>query len=56
MTGVGDTKVIPLVTMVDNGKLHSLSRQAAEHALALSPRLERVVLAAMKRLNHWWRS
>ena len=49
LKGVGDAKVIPLIAMVDNEKLHVLARQAAEHALMLSRRFEHVVLAAMKK-------
>lgn len=41
-------KVIPLINMVDNPELEMLAREAAQEALKLSSRFDKVVLASMK--------
>lgn len=45
---VGDAEVVPVINMVDDAKRERLAREAAEQALALSKRFDRVVLASMK--------
>jgi probable selenium-dependent hydroxylase accessory protein YqeC len=49
LKAVGEATVIPLINMVDDAVTERWAREAAEQALALSDRLERVVLACMKR-------
>ncbi len=44
---VGNAFVVPLINMVDDAKCEALANEAAEQALALSDRFDRVVLAAM---------
>lgn len=44
-------EVVPLINMVDDPGRQRLARQAAERALALTDRFDRVVLGAMKKDN-----
>ncbi|MCI0400507.1 MAG: putative selenium-dependent hydroxylase accessory protein YqeC [Gammaproteobacteria bacterium] len=44
---VGDALVVPLINMVDDAKKEAIAEKAAEQALALSQRFDRVVLASM---------
>lgn len=49
LQGVGAAEVVPLINMVDAPELEAPAREAAVHALALSDRFERVVLASMRK-------
>lgn len=49
LKGVGAARVVPLINMVDDAALEASALVAAEHALALCPRFDWIVLAAMKR-------
>jgi probable selenium-dependent hydroxylase accessory protein YqeC len=49
LKGAGQAAIVPLINMVDGPERETRARQAAEEALALSPRFDRVVLAAMRR-------
>jgi probable selenium-dependent hydroxylase accessory protein YqeC len=49
LQGVGDANVVPLINMVDDPERETLAREAAERALSLTARFERVVLASMRR-------
>ena len=44
-------RVVPVINMVDDAKREAQAREAAEHALALCPRLERVVLTCLARTD-----
>ena len=46
---VGDAHVIPIINAVEDSERLKLARRAAEAALTANPRLDRVVLAAMRR-------
>lgn len=48
LKGVGQTRVIPVINMVENAQLEQAAIQAAEQALKMTNRFDRVVLAAMK--------
>lgn len=52
LQGVGDAYVVPLINMVDDPKRETLAREAAERALTLTHRFERVVLASMRRADN----
>jgi probable selenium-dependent hydroxylase accessory protein YqeC len=47
LAGVGDTRAIPIINMVDDGVRLNLAREAAEVILDTSARFDRVVLARM---------
>ncbi len=47
LKGVGDARVIALINMVETPAQHAMAREAAQQALDLSGRIERVVLARM---------
>jgi probable selenium-dependent hydroxylase accessory protein YqeC len=47
LKNVGDARVIALINMVDTAEQRAMARDAAEQALALSPKIERVILARM---------
>ena len=49
--GSGKARVIPLINMVDDETRKSLAVEAAEHALRISNRFDRVVLTSMQRVN-----
>ena len=49
LRGTGNATVVPVVNMVDNRTMESLAQAAAEEALTLTRRFDRVVLAAMRR-------
>ena len=49
--GIGKSRVIPLINMVDDEKRNALAIEVAEHALQISNRFDRVVLASMQRDN-----
>lgn len=49
LRNTGSCTVVPLINMVDDSMRERLARQAAEQALALTGRFDRVVLAAMKK-------
>ena len=51
LKGAGHASVVPLINMVDDAALEQLAREAAEMALALTSRFERVVLASLRRQN-----
>jgi probable selenium-dependent hydroxylase accessory protein YqeC len=42
-------RVVPVINMVDDGKLEALAREAAEIALDLDPAIEKVVLTCLQR-------
>lgn len=44
-------RVVPVINMVDDAKREAQAREAAEHALALCPRIDRVVLACLARAD-----
>lgn len=48
LRGVGNARVIPLINMVDDGRLEALAVAVAKTALRLTSRFESVVLAAMR--------
>lgn len=47
LKNVGHARVIALINMVDNPEQRAMAQDAAEQALELSPRIERVILARM---------
>lgn len=47
LKNVGDARVIALINMVDAPEQRAMARDAAEQALDLSPKIERVILARM---------
>ena len=47
LRGIGGAVVVPLINMIDDGRLLAAAREAAHHALDLSRRFDRVVLARM---------
>ncbi len=47
LKNVGDARVIALINMVDTPEQRAMARDAAEQALDLSPKIERVILARM---------
>ncbi|MEE8550173.1 MAG: selenium cofactor biosynthesis protein YqeC [Gemmatimonadota bacterium] len=49
LKGVGDAQVVPLINMVDDPEWEAAAREAAEAALHLTRRFDRVVLASMRR-------
>lgn len=49
MKGAGGGAVVAVINMVDDGAREVLARRAAETALDLAPRLDRVVLARLNR-------
>ncbi len=49
LKGVGDAQVVPLINMVDDPEREAAAREAAEAALHLTRRFDRVVLASMRR-------
>ena len=49
LKGVGDAQVVPLINMVDDPEQEAAAREAAEAALHLTRRFDRVVLASMRR-------
>lgn len=48
LKNTADAKVIPLINMVDNPELEKLAREAATGAMALTDRIDSIVLAAMR--------
>ncbi len=48
LKNVGDARVIPIINAVDDPKRLVLAREAAQEALAMSRRFDKVVLAAMR--------
>ena len=48
LRSVGSASVIPLINMVDDEQRNKLALETAEHALRLSDRFDRVVLASMQ--------
>ena len=48
LRSVGPARVIPLLNMVDDEERNKLALETAEHALRLSDRFDRVVLASMQ--------
>lgn len=48
LKGCGDATIIPLINMVDYTELEQLARDAAQQALSLTDRFEKVVLASMR--------
>ena len=51
LKNTGDTRVIPLINMVDNTVYEKLARQAAQETLSLTDRFEYVVLAVMRQMD-----
>ncbi len=51
MKGVGQRCVVPLINMVDDDAREALARRAAEVALGLSDRFDRVILACLARAD-----
>ncbi len=51
MKGTDGRRVVPLINMVDDATREAQAREAAEHALALCPRIDRVVLACLARTD-----
>ena len=51
LKGVGKARVVPLINRVDNPAIKQAAWKAAEQALALSSRFDRVVLACMRHPN-----
>ena len=51
MKAVGQRRVVPLVNMVDDDAREALARRAAEIALGLSDRFDRVILACLARAD-----
>lgn len=49
LKNTGNSKVIPLINMVDDSELEKLAREAAYEALQLTDRFDSVVLASMKK-------
>jgi probable selenium-dependent hydroxylase accessory protein YqeC len=49
LKNTGETRVVPVINMVDTPLLERQARAAAEEALSLTDRYDRVVLTAMKR-------
>lgn len=49
LKGVGTATVIPVINMVDDAELEKVATLAAEQALSMTDRFDRVVLAAMKK-------
>ncbi|HET7202491.1 MAG TPA: selenium cofactor biosynthesis protein YqeC [Steroidobacteraceae bacterium] len=44
-------RVVPLINMVDDATREAQAREAAEHALGLCPRIDRIVLACLARAD-----
>ncbi|HEX2201595.1 MAG TPA: putative selenium-dependent hydroxylase accessory protein YqeC, partial [Gammaproteobacteria bacterium] len=51
LKGVGKARVVPLINRVDSPAIKQAAWEAAEQALALSSRFDRVVLACMRYPN-----
>ncbi|WP_333842423.1 selenium cofactor biosynthesis protein YqeC [Pelomicrobium sp.] len=51
MKGIGSARVVPVINMVDDPGREVLARQAAEAALALTRRFDRVLLCRLKAEN-----
>ena len=51
LKGVGTARVVPVINMVDDPQHEALALAAAQVALALTPRFDRVVLASMRRAD-----
>ena len=49
LKSVGDATVVPVINMVDDPEKERAALEAAERALALTRRFDRIVLAAMRR-------
>ena len=49
LKSTGQARVVPLINMVDNPELEHTARIAAEQALQMTDRFDKVVLAAMKK-------
>lgn len=52
LKGTETATVVPLINMVDDPGRETLAREAAERALALTDRFDRVVLASMNRADN----
>jgi probable selenium-dependent hydroxylase accessory protein YqeC len=48
LKNVGDALVVPVINMVDNRERETLAREAAEQALTLTERFDRIVLTALR--------
>ncbi|GIX29245.1 MAG: hypothetical protein KatS3mg123_3126 [Burkholderiales bacterium] len=51
MKGTGSARVVPVINMVDDAEREALARQAAEAALALTRRFDRVLLCRLRAEN-----
>jgi len=51
MKATDGRRVVPLINMVDDAPREAQAREAAGHALALCPRIDRVVLACLTRVD-----
>ena len=51
LKGAGDARIVPVINMVDDPARQQLATEAAEQALALTDRFDRVVLARLRDAN-----